>query len=387
MTQQYDFTREELYELIWAAPLVTLAKRFGISDRGLAKLCDRHKIPRPPQGYWLRLELGKPDEKTPLPPNDDPYLDQISFCPAAKGDVMPPKAMPEHVLREEQLEAALSYKLPKSVDKFHPYIAQYHRRSKEERSTDRYGRISIVRSDTDPGLKVTRNAINRASLFLQGIIDLFATYGWKFKPDHRYKIDRPLAGFWHKDQMITLEIKEIVKQIPYVPKKGEHRLTLYGRQSYDYTPTGQLEVSISNLHCAELKTSWRDSDKTPIEHRLFDIVQACSRGFEYKRLQSIEAERRHQEWLKEEERRKEIARLRRIEEKRKEELFSLSRSFDQVSGIRALIAALEPLDADNPALQGWLTWAVSVADELDPTRKIGDILEKHDAIGNADYYF
>ena len=37
-------TRRELYERVWAVPLHRLCKEFGLSDRGLAKICARHKI-------------------------------------------------------------------------------------------------------------------------------------------------------------------------------------------------------------------------------------------------------------------------------------------------------------------------------------------------------
>lgn len=38
-------TREELYELVWQTPMVRLARQFGLSDNGLAKICDRLKVP------------------------------------------------------------------------------------------------------------------------------------------------------------------------------------------------------------------------------------------------------------------------------------------------------------------------------------------------------
>lgn len=46
-------TRREFYDLAWSKPLDALALDLGISDRGLSKLCARHFIPLPPQGYWL----------------------------------------------------------------------------------------------------------------------------------------------------------------------------------------------------------------------------------------------------------------------------------------------------------------------------------------------
>jgi hypothetical protein len=51
-------TRAELYEKIWATPMRTLAKEFGLSDVGLAKVCRKYNIPVPPVGYWRRKETG-----------------------------------------------------------------------------------------------------------------------------------------------------------------------------------------------------------------------------------------------------------------------------------------------------------------------------------------
>ncbi len=44
------FTRQELYDLVWLDPISTLSTEFGISDRGLGKLCARNDIPVLPRG-------------------------------------------------------------------------------------------------------------------------------------------------------------------------------------------------------------------------------------------------------------------------------------------------------------------------------------------------
>ena len=51
-------SREELYELVWSEPIQILAKRFGLSDVGLAKVCKRYQIPRPGRGYWAKQQSG-----------------------------------------------------------------------------------------------------------------------------------------------------------------------------------------------------------------------------------------------------------------------------------------------------------------------------------------
>ena len=59
-------TREELYALVWARPMTKVAKQFGLSDVALHKICSKHDVPTPPQGYWAKKEFGKPVTVRPL---------------------------------------------------------------------------------------------------------------------------------------------------------------------------------------------------------------------------------------------------------------------------------------------------------------------------------
>jgi hypothetical protein len=57
--QRIELKREELYELVWTEPIIKLARQYGLSDRGLAKICDRMGIPVPGRGYWAKVQSGK----------------------------------------------------------------------------------------------------------------------------------------------------------------------------------------------------------------------------------------------------------------------------------------------------------------------------------------
>ena len=46
--------RSELYKEVWTTPIHQLAKKYGLSDVGLAKICKRYNIPLPSRGYWAR---------------------------------------------------------------------------------------------------------------------------------------------------------------------------------------------------------------------------------------------------------------------------------------------------------------------------------------------
>jgi hypothetical protein len=62
-----ELTREELYAQVWAEPMTSLAQRYGLSDRGLAKVCTRMGIPVPGRGYWARVQSGQVPLQAKLP--------------------------------------------------------------------------------------------------------------------------------------------------------------------------------------------------------------------------------------------------------------------------------------------------------------------------------
>ena len=70
-------TRRKLYDLVWSRPLSTLAKEFGISGTGLAKICDRLLIPYPPRGHWARAHAGRAAAPPPLPPAPESTAEPI----------------------------------------------------------------------------------------------------------------------------------------------------------------------------------------------------------------------------------------------------------------------------------------------------------------------
>ena len=59
--------------------MTALAQEFGISDRGLAKVCSRHRIPVPPRGYWAKVAAGEQPKVPPFLELRDRSLDRVSI--------------------------------------------------------------------------------------------------------------------------------------------------------------------------------------------------------------------------------------------------------------------------------------------------------------------
>src|ERR1039458_6263930 len=66
-TNYITLTGQELYDMVWATPMSSLAKDFGISDVALAKRCRAVDVPIPYRGYWARKTAGPEPPRAPLP--------------------------------------------------------------------------------------------------------------------------------------------------------------------------------------------------------------------------------------------------------------------------------------------------------------------------------
>ena len=73
-TPSTPLTREALYALVWAEPMLKVAARYNVSSSYMARVCTLLNVPRPERGYWARLAVGKASPMPPLPearPSDE----------------------------------------------------------------------------------------------------------------------------------------------------------------------------------------------------------------------------------------------------------------------------------------------------------------------------
>lgn len=80
-------TRQELYELVWSAPMAAVAEQLGISDKSVTKRCQTHGVPTPPRGYWTQVAINRAAPKPPLegdPTLTIPTAQDLAYARAAK---------------------------------------------------------------------------------------------------------------------------------------------------------------------------------------------------------------------------------------------------------------------------------------------------------------
>ena len=58
-------------------PMTKVAADFGVSDVALKKICDKHRVPSPPRGYWAKKEAGGPVQQVCFHATDDPQHERV----------------------------------------------------------------------------------------------------------------------------------------------------------------------------------------------------------------------------------------------------------------------------------------------------------------------
>jgi len=361
-------TRQQMYDLVWSVPASKLSERFGLSGRGLAKLCERHGIPVPERGWWAKTAAGLSVEKTPLRPATNPYLETIQlyvredFRHWLSAEEL---AMFEQRLAEEKAVAALV--VPTTDDSRHPVVVGSRKKLRNSASTSLHIDISV-----------TKDLREKALCAAAGLVTACETRGYSFvQPSASTDAVAAVKVF---DQPVGLKIEEPMLNVPHVLTKSEAREKAVGRgwniPKYDSMPSGQLAIVLDHHADGERRT-FSNTPQHPIESVIGDVMKALvriamrlradeNRRAERERREREAAELRRQE---EQRRREEAARIAE-ERRRRRELLQQAVRLRQADSLDHLIRSVENaaakanLDDDN--LTAWIAFARSVLQAVTP---------------------
>jgi hypothetical protein len=367
----YEFwDRDSLYEEVWATPMAKLAKKYGISDVGLAKVCRKLAIPVPGRGYWAKKEVGQTVQKLPLPALKEPVR---LYKPTPKPE--PPK-IEEYTTPDERAQVAKvtecdAQLILKRGSMSHPLIVQA--RDILGRS-NRDGHDLLWTDEPCLDISVSKAALPRALRLAAGLITALEEEGFKIavKKGHKEKTTATLHN-----QAIGFTIVEKIDHIPLAsPPKGGvlQRVLTYAGTPHEQKPSGRLGLQIWQPWNASPKR-WNDGKTRTLEDLLPEIVAAFLRIALAGKVadERREAEKAEAERLEEERARK--AALINQEEARVRALHRAAANWGRACRIRDLVAAA----SDGARREGvsvepgtpfgdWLIWAAEQADRIDPLK-------------------
>lgn len=365
--------REELYKMVWSEPVSKLARGYGLSDRGLGKICMRLEIPVPGRGYWQMMKKGLKMPVPPLRPTKKlnatgTYIHRTSKPPREGKednetcDLITAEKMPENKIT-----------VPPSLDSPHSLIAMT-RRSLIVAKVDARG-LKQPRARGCLDIHVGQDNIDRAMLIMDTLVKALKNRGFdicvaKESPFSTFaSVMDEVIKFTLIEDLDRTEKKLTAAQI----KEKEKHPWMYSRQDYDYSPNGVLSLKIRNDDSLNTRKTWSDGRKQRLEDCLNSFVGGLIKAAMAIKHLRAERERREREWQEQRRQREEAERIRREEDEKLKNLDREVESWQRSQKIRSYIEAVKKWGIQKygeikpeSKLQQWLTWATKQADRLDP---------------------
>jgi len=362
MWEQFD--RDKLFAEVWAEPVQSVAKRYGLSDVGLKKLCSRLQIPTPPRGHWAKLKAGKAVPALPTLPvfkGNPRHLHRFVAQPVKpSGEAPPPDARLLSVLAFER-DPANHIRVPSRGTHWHPLVAA----TRDALSSGYKDNRGIpIPGGRGFDIAVSAGQRKRAFRVLNTLVKALEKRGYSLRPGDRH-MQVEMFG-----SRFTLGIYEPTKRSNYVPTEKELAAKNRGEYSYwpryQYTPAGTLEIRCGDGYDAVVK----DKVRQPIEEQLNLAVEVMV-GRAISRLRYQEEQERLAA-IREERRRAALAQqaIQDAEKQKLAQLIEDAQRWQQAETIRAFLRAQEAHGQQMGGLsdqqQTFLAWARAKANWLDP---------------------
>lgn len=358
----HTIPRERLYELVWAKPMTKVAADFGITGTALKKTCDRHKIPTPDRGYWVKLEHGKPIRKPPLPKLTDTQLVRIRMAGGAA------QRLPEEVKkagaevrkRLEVLAAPKPIAATASTDSEveEPSILGATRRAFSRARPDEQG-FTSTQGRGIVNLKIAPNSIDRALRLLTRLFALAETEGY------RPRISDTGLDLSTDDVSIAFGVEERPRKAPHEPSAAELKrkddnlrwgLSRPPWPKYDFSPSGRLSIVVHANSGSGLRRTYSDGKTQSIEAMLPEVVAGLAEHAALLRERRRAAEERERRQREAEARRRHEEAFGAREKRRTEFVDAIHEQILQRSKLSAVLAHLENTTGDEAKREDISAW-------------------------------
>lgn len=346
--------RNELYEEVWSKPMIELAKSYGLSDVGLAKICKKLNIPRPPVGYWSKLKAGKNVTRPELPEEKDPAKETYELDEKEKTNK---SRFPDEIQAKlEEIEQA-DIKVPQKNNRLHPLVneAKMHLNNSSVNSD---GLLRHYRQEC-LNIVTSKNTLSRALRIMNTIILECTSRNIVVKHDESNETYAICNG-----RKIRFRIRERLKKFINKDKNAWSQ--------YELHPTGLLKLEIEGYYFSEgIRTMFQDTNSKVVEEQIGKFIQSIiqlafianerDRIREIERRQKLEEKRILQEKL----------RIFEDEEAKIEELRKNAQEYEESQIIRNYVTRVlnKSNKEEREKIKEWAKWALNVADKIDPTVK------------------
>ncbi len=386
MTARDGCGRDELYDIVWSEPMMHAAKRFGVSGSYLARVCTMLNVPRPPQGYWAKLAVGKAQPPPPLPeaqPGDQLTWSRHMQWPTAQASASPPRTLvPPTTTCRVRIPAGTIHRMISG--------ARHHLES--GRPVDKYCHLKPHKRLL-VHVNASASGVEKALGFANDLFNAFEAKGhrvvmappddelWGLSVDDREAVGQPkdrwsARRLWSPQRptvvyigsvAIGLAIVEMSENVAvryidggYIPER-DYVPPRRGENRYSFTttkdmPSGRLRlIAYSPYHSVFWTNQWQETGSASLTAKIPALVRAVEdmapqlvTRIEDARLR---AEIAHQKWLAEKEARDRAEDKKRIEQSKVNSAAQLDKVIEhwtRAMSIRRFFDAVETQLADLP---------------------------------------
>lgn len=343
--------------MVWKEPMTTLAKRYGISDNGLRKICIKLEIPLPKAGHWMMLKAGKKVKVAPLP-SSFKGEQEVKLTVRQDGEAYDPTGLSAlaRLIRDLEDNHLDLITIPEKLKSPDPLILAAKEAFERNRKDISYN--GLYSCDNKLSINVSPATAARAFRFMDTLFKALKALGHDVIAEYQ-----STYAVVHGERF---EIGLREKLSEYTVKHGSW-------DSKKYKPSGLLAFWYKNFGSRE----WAD-DKKPLEERLSRILATLLVKGQTKHTERLERERKQAE-------RDERERVyREMEARQEKELESLkhilveAERWRQAKVMRDYAAEVERTARGNGTynnqLGEWAAWVRKKADWHDPQVKRHDDL-------------
>ena len=397
------FSREQLYDEVWAEPMTTVALKYEVSSSFMARICTRLKVPRPQRGYWAMYATGKRPKRQPLPkvcPGDELEWARDGYARIAQ---LPPPEAPQ--------VGSVTKRRRRGLPEQHPLLEGF----KEQMSGVGESREGFLkpRKYLLPDIIVSKETLDRAIevaniLYLaferRGHSVIYVPYGQDMQRqavDEREKGGRRkelyyTSDLWHPARptaafigavafgVTIYEMSENVEveyqdgkytRVAELPAKKSRRYESYSWRSMHDLPSGRLCVQVFSPYSrVSWLRQWRESKSGDFPRKLAGLVKEVEaevanivRRFEEgERQAEIDRQRREEERRAQAREEVERRRLKAIKDSR-EELSEIIKAWAKAKRIEGFFIDVERRAANLEEDQ-----KAAVLERLELARKMVD---------------
>lgn len=393
---EITFKREDLYNEVWSTPMIKLGEKYGLSDNGLRRVCRALNIPVPERGYWAKRAAGQATDIEPLPVESlrSVFTSRRSGQPRfAKELATDNEWLQEKLHQEDEPTSRISVELEPAT--WHKVIAPLRRSVERAAAKEKEGAAKRAEHQRKINAEKRRNGWNP-------VVNMESWRQWWEHPDDGGQlVSRLIPNMLRVSPRTFARALAIANALTLAAiRRGcAVSMTTDERLAIDYECT-YVHVEIREVQGKLLDPITRKSRSEPSDKLVLVATRPSGSKFELADTATERLEDQLQTVFKklyrnvvttrERDRQAEVARKQRDDERqerqriyaleveeatrraqeaeRRRQLLRDAGLWAQAQRIRAFVTHIESGEAPHTE---WAAWARAVADEIDPTAKVG----------------